>query len=147
MRDHLAMDVAGARRSLRFLWGAFVVQIAGRLLDLRWHATHDEFETGRDQLQAHWLVWIGTILVLIVGVRALRGGVTGAERSGYLAVVVANALYVPIAVAHFIQHMNHEEVDWAHAGLGITNVAAAFAVLYVTYASLRGEASKSSREG
>lgn len=51
---------------------------------------------------------------------------------------MANALYVPIAVAHFIQHMNHEEVDWVHAGLAITNVVAATGVLYVTYVSLRG---------
>jgi hypothetical protein len=39
-------------------------------------------------------------------------------------VVVANGLYVPIAVAHFIQHLNRQEVDWAHLGLGITNVVA-----------------------
>jgi hypothetical protein len=47
-------------------------------------------------------------------------------------VVLANGLYVPIAVADFFQHMNHQEVDWAHAGLGITNVAAAIGVLHVT---------------
>jgi hypothetical protein len=75
------------RSSLQLLWGAFAVQVAGRLLDFWWHATHDEFETGGDQLQAHWLVWIGTILVLIVGVRAVRGGVLGPQRTGYLTVV------------------------------------------------------------
>jgi hypothetical protein len=73
--------------SLQLLWGAFAVQVVGRLLDFWWHATHDEFETGGDQLQAHWLVWIGTILVLIVGVRAVRGGVLGPQRTGYLTVV------------------------------------------------------------
>lgn len=132
------MDRLSDRPSLRVLWGAFAIQVAGRLLDFWWHATHDEFETGGDQLQAHWLVWIGTILVLVVGIRALRAGVRGAERAGYLIVVVANALYAPIAVAHFIQHMNRQEVAWAHAGLGITNVVAALGVLYVGYVSLRG---------
>ena len=63
--------------------------------------------------------------------------ITSAERGGYLTVVGANALYVPIAVAHFVQHMNRQEVDWAHAGLGITNAVAALGVLYVTYISLR----------
>jgi hypothetical protein len=125
------------RPSLQLLWAAFAVQLAGRLLDIWWHATHDEFETGGDQLQAHWLVWIGTILVLLVGINALRGGVLGPQRTGYLTVVVANGLYVPIAVAHFIQHLNRQEVDWAHLGLGITNVVAGLGVLYVTFTSLR----------
>ncbi len=123
--------------SLQLLWGAFAVQVAGRLLDFWWHATHDEFETGGDQLQAHWLVWIGTILVLIVGVRALQGDVVGPQRLGYLTVVAANGLYVPIAVAHFIQHLDRQEVDWAHMGLGITNLVAALGVLYVTFIVLR----------
>ncbi len=121
---------------MKGLWWAFAVQVAGRLLDFWWHATHDEFETGADQLQAHWLVWIGTLLVLITGLWGLRSGVRGPIRAGYLIVVWANGLYIPIAVAHFIQHMNHQEVDWAHLGLGITNVVAALGVLYVTYAAL-----------
>ena len=123
---------------MRQLWLAFAIQIAGRLLDFWWHATHDEFETGGDQLQAHWLVWIGTVLVLAVGLRALRQGVEGQVRNGYLVVVWANALYIPVAVAHFIQHMNLQEVDWAHVGLAVTNIASAIGVLYVTYASASG---------
>jgi hypothetical protein len=137
VRDDDDMARVEDRSSVQLLWMAFGVQVAGRLLDFWWHATHDEFETGSDQIRAHWLVWIGTILVLIVGVRALRSGVAGSQRTGYLTVVVANGLYVPIAVAHFIQHLDYQEVDWAHAGLGITNVVAALGVLYVTYASLR----------
>lgn len=125
------------RRLLRSLWAAFAVQVAGRLLDFWWHATHAEFETASDQLQAHWLVWIGTVLVLVVAARAIRTGVQGQVRAGYLTVVTANALYVPIAVAHFIQHMNFQEVDWAHIGLAVTNVVAALGVLFVTYVSLR----------
>ena len=74
-----------------------------------------------------------------MAIQALRGGVNGTQRRGYLVVVAANALYVPIAVAHFIQHMNHQEVDWAHAGLGITNLVAALGVLYVSYVSRRGQ--------
>ncbi len=129
---------AESRGPLGQLWAAFAVQLLGRLLDFWWHATHDEFETGGDQLQAHWLVWAGTALVLIVSVRALSLGVTYAERPGYVTIVAANGLYVPIAIAHFLQHLDHREVDWAHVGLGITNVVAALGVLYVTYASLRG---------
>lgn len=114
------------------LWAAFVVQIAGRLLDLQWHRTHTEFETGKDQIQAHWLVWLGTLLMLIVAAWALRTGPTPSERRGYLTVVIANALYGGVGVVHFIQHLNHQEVDWAHISLAVTNVAAAVGVLMVT---------------
>lgn len=134
---HQHRDAIDHRRLLRPLWGAFVIQLAGRLLDFWWHATHEEFETGMDQLQAHWLVWIGTVLVLVVAARALRTRVQGRARAGYLTIVVANALYVPIAVAHFIQHMNLQEVDWAHIGLAVTNVGSALGVLFVPYVSLR----------
>jgi hypothetical protein len=123
--------------SLQWLWGAFTVQVLGRLVDFWWHATHDEFETGADQLQAHWLVWLGTALVLVVALRELRSGIQGPIRAGYFVVAIANGIYVPIAVAHFIQHQNRQEVDWAHAGLGVTNVLAALGVLYVGYASWR----------
>ncbi len=134
MGDHALSD---ARGHLRLLWGAFAVQVAGRLLDFWWHATHDEFETGIDQIQAHWLVWLGTALVLVIGLRALRSSMQEHVCRGYLIVVISNAIYVPIAVAHFIQHQNHQEVDWAHAGLAITNLLGALGVIYVTYASMR----------
>jgi hypothetical protein len=143
LRDDQMVDerrASGARSDVAMLWGAFGVQVAGRLLDFWWHATHDEFETGADQLQAHWLVWLGTALVLAVAVRRLRSGVQGRIRAGYLVVAIANAIYVPIAVAHFIQHQNLQEVDWAHAGLGISNVLAAIGVLYVGYVSSKGGA-------
>ena len=124
------------RRALKVLWTVFAVQVAGRLLDLWWHATHDEFESGADQVQAHWLVWLGTALVLVVGVRALGPASDRSVRVGYLVLVIANALYVPIASAHFIQHVNREEVAWAHIGLGTMNAIGAVGVLYVTYRSL-----------
>jgi hypothetical protein len=106
--DRFDMVRSDNRPSLQLLWGAFAVQVTGRLLDFWWHATHDEFETGGDQLQAHWLVWIGTLLVLLVGVNSLRRGVRGPQRTGYVTVVVANGPYVPMAVAHFIQHLNRQ---------------------------------------
>ena len=119
---------------IRALWGAFAVQVGGRLLDFWWHATHKEFETGRDQLTAHWLVWLGTILVLVVAARGVRAELSAAERRGYLVVFWSNALYIPIAIAHFIQHLNHQEVDWAHIGLAITNIGSVVGVLMVAFA-------------
>ena len=118
----------------RALWVAFVVQLAGRLLDFRWHATHDEFETGRDQVTAHWLVWLGTLLVLAVALWAVREPLPPGERRGYVIVLWANGLYVPVAVLHFIQHLNREEVDWAHVALAVTNIGSVVGVLMVTWA-------------
>jgi hypothetical protein len=121
----------------RALWGAFAVQIAGRLLDFWWHATHDEFETGRDQITAHWLVWLGTLLVLAVAVWALRASLSEPERRGYLVVLWANALYGVVAVIHFLQHLNHQEVDWAHVSLALTNIGSVVGVLMVTWVRSR----------
>lgn len=122
------------RATFRALWGAFAVQVAGRLLDFWWHATHDEFETGRDQVTAHWLVWLGTVLVIVVAVRALRSDSAPAERRGYHVVMWSNALYVGVAVIHFIQHLNLQEVDWAHILLTVTNIGSVIGVLIVTIA-------------
>ena len=113
------------------LWGAFGVQVSGRLLDLQWHRTHSEFETGADQVTAHWLVWLGTVLILAVAVWGLRTGPPPPERRGYLLVLWSNVVYVAVAVAHFIQHLDRQEVDWAHIGLAITNIGSLVGVVFM----------------
>jgi hypothetical protein len=40
------------------------LQAAGQLIDLRWPATHPGLERATDQLQAHWLIWLGALLTL-----------------------------------------------------------------------------------
>lgn len=132
------MDTSGdSGRIFKTLWGAFVVQVAGRLLDLWWHATHDEFETGRDQLTVHWLVWLGTLFILVAAVGAVRSGLSDPERHGYLVVLWSNALYVGVAVIHFMQHLDHQEVDWAHISLAVTNIGSVVGVLMVTAARIK----------
>lgn len=113
------------------------MQVGGRLLDFWWHATHDEFETGRDQITAHWLVWLGTLFVLVVAIRALRADSSPAEHRGYQVVLWSNAIYVVVAVIHFIQHLDHQEVDWAHILLAVTNVGSVIGVVMVTAARRR----------
>lgn len=129
-------EIGGSKdlRLFRLLLIAFTVQVLGRLLDFRWHATHEEFETGGDQIQAHWLVWLGTIIALAVGIVALRSVRSPNERRGYWTVVAGNSLYVPVAVLHFIQHLNREEVDWTHVALALTNVVALSGVVTVVVA-------------
>jgi hypothetical protein len=109
----------------------FGVQIAGRLVDLRWHLTHDEFEGGVEQLQAHWLIWLATLFVLVVSLLGARNSTEDAERRGYLVVLGANLAYALVAVIHFFQHLDRLEVDWAHLLLAITGIAGAVGVLWV----------------
>jgi len=130
--------MAGSEKDLVIaLWAAFVVQIVGRLLDLQWHRTHDEFETGTDQLEAHWLVWLGTVFVIAVTITALRIVEHGQQKRGYATALLANALYAVAALIHFVQHMNHSEVDWTHVSLAVTNLGAVVGVVWVTAAFLR----------
>ncbi len=112
----------------------FVAQIAGRLVDLQWHLTHDEFEGAAEQFRAHWLIWLATLFVLALAAVAVRTVPGGSERQGYLVVLIANLAYAVVAVAHFFQHLDHREVDWAHLLLAITGIAGAIGVLWVVAA-------------
>ncbi len=126
----------------RALLIGFGGQVAGRLVDLQWHLTHDDFEGGADQVQAHWLIWLATVFVLWVAAVGIRD-VGEPARRGYLIVLVANLAYAAVAVVHFFQHLNGLEVDWAHFLLLVSNIAAAAGVVWVVVAqlgTLRGRA-------
>jgi hypothetical protein len=98
------------------------------VVDLRWHLTHSGFETWTDQLRAHWLMWIASLIVIGVAVGALRGDLSASQRRGYLVVLISNVGFMIVGVVHFIQHLNHEEVDWSHFLLAVTNIAAVVGV-------------------
>lgn len=115
----------------RLLLIGFFGQIVGRLVDLRWHLTHEEFEGAVEQLRAHWLIWPTTIFVLGVAAVAVRDARQSGQRGGFLVVLVANLGYGVVAIIHFFQHLDHLEVDWAHLLLVVTSVAAAVGVLWV----------------
>ena len=127
----MAIQAETSRKLFNALLVGFGAQIAGRLVDLRWHLTHDEFEGGVVQLQAHWLIWAATLFILGVAVRGVREVESQGERRGYEIVLVANLAYVVVAVIHFFQHLDRLEVDWAHLLLAITGIAGAVGVLWV----------------
>lgn len=107
------------RLRLTVVLGA-VVLTAGRLLDLRWHATHDEFETGRDQLQAHWLAWIGALLLLAAAAVAVR---RPAYRSpGFVVLLVSASMYAAVAVWHFWLHQQLRDPDLPHVLLAVSQL-------------------------
>jgi uncharacterized membrane protein len=96
------------------------VSVAGRLLDLRWHATHQEFETGADQLQAHWLAWLGALVLLLIAAAAWRSRL----RNRAIALTLAGAVtYGLVAVWHFWQHTRHQEATLTHLLLVLTLLA------------------------
>lgn len=127
-----------ARQRLRLLWYAVAVQVAGRLLDFRWHATHDEFEGTSQQFEAHWLLWLGVLATLGVTVAASRRHeVPQPERLGYLAILAFGLPYVGFAVWHFIEHANGNDPGLAHVLLGITQVGMLLAAVATTVQARR----------
>jgi hypothetical protein len=99
---------------------AVAVVLVGRLVDLQWHLTHDEFEGTTEQVRAHLVVWIGVLLVLAVTVLALRNSV---RNPGFRLALAGAVLYVPVAVWHFIEHANGSDPELAHVLLLIADVA------------------------
>jgi hypothetical protein len=125
----------------RFLVIGFLGQIAGRLVDLQWHLTHEGFEGAAEQFRAHWLIWLTTIFILVVATIAVRNVRQAGQRRGYLVVLVAHLVYAVVAVIHFFQHLDQFEVDWAHVLLTVSSIAAVVGVLWVIaarYGSRRG---------
>jgi hypothetical protein len=96
------------------------VVIVGRLVDLQWHLTHDEFEGTSQQVRAHLVVWIGVLMVLTVSALALRQGIAS---FGFRLALAGSALYIPIALWHFIEHANGNDPELAHALLALADVA------------------------
>jgi len=97
-----------------------VVFLAGIARDVQWHAAHNtqqQFETASKQVEVHWLLWLGVILLLVACWLALRrsSGI-GAER-GYLLTAASGAVYAVVSVWHFIEHANGADPQLAHAFL------------------------------
>lgn len=132
-----ATDTRTEDKLFRLLLVGFGAQIGGRLVDLQWHVTHEEFEGAAEQLRAHWLIWLSTIFVISVALAAVRTVRQPGQQRGYLIVLVANLSYAVVSVIHFFQHLDHREVDWAHLLLAITSVAAAAGVLWVIAARMK----------
>lgn len=108
-------------RRVRFavLAGA-VAMTAGRVVDLRWHATHQEFETGADQLQAHWLAWVGA---LILSVAAVIGVSRPVYRSpGFIVLLPSGLAYIVVVVWHFWLHNQLRDPALPHVLLALSQL-------------------------
>jgi len=110
------------------------VFIAGRIVDAVWHATHEEFETAADQLQAHTVVWVGTLVLLAAGAAARA---RGTRNTGYTVVLVGAISYLGVAAWHFWEHSQLRDPDLPHLLLVVTNIILFAGVVWAWAASLR----------
>jgi cytochrome bd-type quinol oxidase subunit 2 len=113
------MTVSGGRLAAA-LWIGFGASIAGRLLDLQWHVTHDEFETAGDQVRAHWLAWLGAVVLLVAVAVALS---QRRASPALTALFVGTAGYAVVSVWHFYEHSQHRDPDLPHVLLAVTLIA------------------------
>jgi hypothetical protein len=119
------------RRLFQALWAGVVVQLLGELLDARWHATHEEFETASDQLQAHWLLWLGTALTLAAAALAARR-LRPEHNPGLDATLAAGTAYVLVASWHLLAHLAGSDPELAHALLLVTKLGILSSVAWAT---------------
>lgn len=108
---------------LRALWIGAAVFVAGIVRDLIWHAGHDEFEGTSQQVEAHWLLWIGFVIVLGSTVLAFLRLRPEERHRGFALVLAVSAVYLPVTVWHFVAHANDVDPAVAHVILGIGDVA------------------------
>jgi hypothetical protein len=112
----------------RLLALGFAVFVAGRVVDLIWHATHEEFETASDQLQAHAVVWAGTLILIAASAAAVFGGT---RNRGYGVVLAGAISYAAVAVWHFWEHLQLRDPDLPHLLLLIANIVIVGGVVWV----------------
>ncbi|MDP8956442.1 MAG: hypothetical protein M3N24_05730 [Actinomycetota bacterium] len=130
----LREDKNGERTAGRLLGIGVAVFIAGRLVDLAWHATHPDFETAADQVRAHAVVWLGALVVLSAGVVAV---VRGVRRPDYIVVLVGAVGYAAVAVWHFMEHAQGRDPDLPHVLLLITNIVILGGAAWVGFTAWR----------
>jgi hypothetical protein len=129
------------------LLGSGVLQLAGRALDGVWHANHDEFEAARQQLEAHWLLWIAVLATIAVCVIALRRpDLDGRVAVAFRITLGSAAVYAGVAVWHFIEHANHNDPALPHVLLAITQIAMLVGILLTFIRARRVAPPRATRE-
>ena len=121
---------------LRALWAGAIIFVAGIARDQVWHATHDEFEGTSQQFDAHWLLWIGFLLVFAVTVLAFLRLGSDERHPGFAVVLAASAIYLPVTVWHFVAHANDVDPGLAHVLLAAGDAAILSGVAWTIATSL-----------
>ena len=131
-------------RILLWTWVGLVLHAAGQVLDLRWHATHSEFEGAVEQLEAHWLLWLGAAVTMVA---ALRGATLfeSSRLAGYGPLVWALAAYGVVSAWHFWEHAQRRDPDLPHVLLASAQMAMLLGGISATVVHRRRRAPRGSR--
>lgn len=87
-------------------WTGIAMLMAGQVVDLRWHAAHGRrFERASDQVGAHWLIWLGVLVLLLVAVVGARRA-QSRWYTGFRLLLLAVVCHVLIDGWHFWEHYN-----------------------------------------
>lgn len=112
----------------RWMWAGVGIFIVGRLIDLVFHATHEEFETAVDQIQAHAVVWLGVVVLLAAAMRALS---RRKPEGGYFLLLFGTVLYAGVAAWHFWEHSQLRDPDLPHALLVAATLVMLASVVWI----------------
>jgi hypothetical protein len=106
-------------RLLVSAWTGILMLMAGQVVDLRWHAANGRgFERASDQVGAHWLIWLGVLVLLIVAVVGARR-VPSRWYLGFRLLLLAVACHVLVDGWHFWEHYNLRDPVVPHVLLAI----------------------------
>ncbi|MGH2713323.1 MAG: hypothetical protein ACRDM7_05465 [Thermoleophilaceae bacterium] len=128
---------AWATPYLRALWIGALLFVAGIALDQRWHATHDEFEGTSQQFEAHWLLWIGFLVVGAATLLAFLRLIPEQRHPALALLLGASAIYLPVTVWHFVAHANQVDPAVAHVLLGLGDAGIILGVAWTLVTSLK----------
>jgi hypothetical protein len=126
------------RRIVTGLWAGLAVWFAGRLVDARWHSEHDEFEGASQQLEAHWLAWLGVLVTVALAIWGARHFGELRRSLGLRILIAGGALYALVAVWHFIEHAGGSDPEAAHVLLVLANAALLVGAVVATASLRRG---------
>ena len=113
------------------IWLGVLLQVIGEVIDFRWHASHEEFETASDELRAHWLLWIGSLVTLGAAWFAFRAS-RQARREGLLFALAAGVGYVGVSIWHFLEHAGGADPALPHVLLAVTKISMLVGVIWAT---------------
>jgi hypothetical protein len=103
------MAVAASEPTRRLLvgaWTGIAMMLAGQVVDLRWHAANGRrFERASDQVGAHWLIWLGVLVLLVVAMIGARR-IPSRWYVGFRLLLLAVVGHVLVDGWHFWEHYN-----------------------------------------
>lgn len=125
----MSVPLPRERRPGRLVAVGFGVFVLGRIIDLVWHLTHEGFETAVQQVQAHSVVWLGVVVMLV----GAAWGVGARPRNlGYAIVLFGSVLYLGVAAWHFWEHARLRDPELPHVLLLTGTVILTVGVAWMT---------------